>query len=171
MPSSEAHATHCALRPNETDENFYGWDTIIVTDQDTVDTALDGCDTVDGNLMISMYYNGPLTISVTNFSGTISQSTYYAPSVTNFSMPLATYIHTIYLENLPSLENLLLPIVTEMDTLYISGDGSINVVRGYLENASVVDMQGSAIEYDTVRTGLAFANARIQCKLLNAFPS
>lgn len=100
--------------------------------------------------MISMYYNGPLTLAVTHFSGTISQPTFYAPSITNFSMPFATYIYAIILQNLPSLDALLLPLVTDVDTLYLSGNGSTKVECGYLEHASVINIELSAVEYDIV---------------------
>ena len=138
----------CTLNPNVTDSNYFNFNSIIVSSQDELMSALFGCEVVEGNVMISNNYSGSLELAVSGFNGSILQlNSSDTPMITTIFLPFATYISSIILKNVPVLEFLYLPEVTQISSLEVSGNSSTKVICESLVNADVITLDVSSLRY------------------------
>jgi hypothetical protein len=143
-----ANANLCTIRPNVTDSNYYDAETIIVSSMEDVMTALDGCSAIDGSLVISNDYNGPLDLCAEIFNGTIYQpASAGAANLTAVFLPCTTYIQAIELVNVPALQFMLIQNVTQMSDLILVGNSSTQIFCESLVTADVIYIDVEAITY------------------------
>jgi hypothetical protein len=157
----------CTLNPNVTDSNYFDFNSIIVSSQEDLISALFDCDVVEGNVVISNDYSGPLELAVSSFNGSILQhDSAGTPNITTIFLPFATYISSINLKNVPVLEFLYLPEVTQISSLVVSGNSSTKVICESLVNADIINLDVSSLKYAMFH--FSFLTTRYWCLHINS---